>query len=69
MRSIYAAAIYWDPAATLEDLREAVTTLADVARIARRVLGTAHPLTTAIERDLLFMGATLRARETPSARA
>ena len=69
MRSIYAGALYWDPAATLEDLREAVTTLADVARIARRVLGTAHPLTTAIERDLRFAQAALRARETPSARA
>ena len=29
-----------DPAATLDNLREAVTTLEDAARIARRVLGT-----------------------------
>ena len=69
MRSLYSLSLCMDPSATLDDLREAVTTLEDVARIARRVLGTAHPLTTAIERDLLFMGATLRARETPSARA
>ena len=29
--------------ATLDDLREAVTTLEDTERIARRVLGGAHP--------------------------
>jgi hypothetical protein len=34
------------------DLREAVTTLEDTTRIARRVLGGTHPLTTAIEHDL-----------------
>ena len=34
-----------DPGATLDDLREAVATLEDVERIARRVLGGAHPLT------------------------
>ena len=32
-----------DDAATLDDLREAVTTLEDAERIARRVLGGAHP--------------------------
>ena len=35
--------------ATLDDYREAVTTLEDAERIARRVLGNAHPLTTGIE--------------------
>ena len=39
-------------AATLDDIREAVTTLEDVERIARRVLGGTHPLTSAIEGDL-----------------
>ena len=34
-----------DPAATLDDLREAVETLEDAERTARRVLGGAHPLT------------------------
>ena len=48
-RWTYVAALYKDPAATLDDLGEAVTTLEDVARIARRVLGGAHPLTKGIE--------------------
>ena len=43
MRMVYAAAIYCDPSATLDDLREAVATLEDAGRIARRVLGGAHP--------------------------
>ena len=49
MRWIYAAALCMDPGATLDDIREAVTTLDDVARIARRVLGGAHPSTERIE--------------------
>ena len=49
MRSVYAEALYRDPGATLDDVREAVTTLEDVERIARRVLGGAHSLTSAIE--------------------
>ena len=49
MRDIYATALYYDPDATLEDLREAVTTLDDLAPTARRVLGGAHPLTVDIE--------------------
>ncbi len=44
MRSLYAKALYNDPGATLDDLREAATTLEDTERIARRVLGSAHPL-------------------------
>ena len=59
-------AIYGDPSATLDDLRKAVTTLEDTERTARRVLGGAHPLTSAIERDLQKSRAALRARETPS---
>ena len=50
MRRAYAEALYEDPAATLEDLREAVTTLEDVAPTARRVLGGAHPDTVRIEK-------------------
>ena len=50
--------------ATLDDLREAVTTLEAAERIARRVLGGAHPLTVEIEHHL--RKAALRARETPS---
>ena len=44
MRWYYAMALYLDAGATLDDLREAVTTLEDATRIARRVLGTAHPV-------------------------
>ena len=49
--------------ATLDDLREAVTTLEDAEPIARRVFGGAHPLTSAIERDLQDARAALRAHE------
>jgi hypothetical protein len=66
MRSLYTRAIYEDPAATLDDLREAVTTLEDTERIARRVLGPAHPITTSIAQDLRKYQAALCARETPS---
>jgi len=65
MRWGYAMALYKDPDATLDDLREAVTTLEDAGRIARRVLGGAHPITTAIEVSLRNARAALRARETP----
>ena len=51
-RWIYARALYEDPARTLDELHEAVTTLEDAERIARRVLGTAHPVTSGIEREL-----------------
>ena len=50
-----------DDDATLDDLREAVTTLEDVGRIARRVFGGAHPLTMDIEENL--RRAALAARE------
>ena len=58
--------LYSDPAATLDDLREAVTTLEDLERTARRVLGDAHPLTTGIREDFGDALAALSARETPS---
>ena len=45
MRKVYAETLYVDDGATLDDLREAVTTLEDADRIARRVFGGAHPLT------------------------
>jgi len=68
MRWNYARALYEDPAATLDDLREAVTTSDESARIARRVFGRAHPTTAAIEKTLRDARAALRARETPSPR-
>ena len=65
----FAMVIYENDRATLDDLREAVTTLADAGRIARRVLGGAHPLTVGIEGTLRKARAALRARETPSGSA
>ena len=51
---------------SLDDLREAVTTLEETERIARRVLGGAHPTTVEIGDDLQDARAALAARETPS---
>jgi hypothetical protein len=59
----YAKALYKDPAATLDDLREAVTTLEDSERTGRRVLGSAHPVTGWIEDGLRNARAALSARE------
>ena len=63
MRKVYAKALFFDGSATLDDLREAVTTLEDAERIARRVFGGAHPLTSAIEDELRDARAVLHARE------
>jgi tetratricopeptide (TPR) repeat protein len=63
MRWIYAKALYGDPCATLADLREAVMTLEDAERIARRVLGGAHPTAVGIEHVLREARETLAARE------
>ena len=63
---VYAHALYKADGATLDDLREAVSTLEDAARIARRVLGSAHPDTAEIEASLRAARAALCARETPS---
>jgi hypothetical protein len=49
---LYALVLYADPGATLDDLREAVTTTEEVERTARRVMGGAHPITTGIEVSL-----------------
>ena len=65
MSRSYAKALYRNPAATLAELREAVTTLEDTTRIARRVLGGAHPLTIDIEDDLQDARAALYARGLP----
>jgi hypothetical protein len=63
MRWNYAQTLYKADSATLDDLREAVTTLEDAERIARRVLGGAQPVTTGLARDLRDARAALRARE------
>ena len=62
-RWVYAEALYKADGATLEELRESVETLEDTARIARRVLGGAHPFTPRIEHRLREAQAALRARE------
>ena len=63
MRKSYAEALFRDTGATLDDLREAVTTLVETARTARRVLGSAHPVTAGIETDLRNARLVLSARE------
>ena len=62
MRWIYAEALYKDANATLDDLREAVNTLEEMERTARRVFGSAHPLVANIETSLREARAALRAR-------
>jgi tetratricopeptide (TPR) repeat protein len=69
MRWNYARALYEDPAATLDDLREAVTALEVLKRTARRVLGGANPTAVGIDKSLEISRAALIARETPSASA
>ena len=44
MRLIDAETLCNDPGATLDDLREAVTKLEETEPIARRVLGSGHPI-------------------------
>ncbi len=63
MKWNYAMALCNDTGATLDDLREAVTTLEDAGRIGRRVLGGAHPLAVDIVRDLQYARAALGARD------
>ena len=62
-----AQSLYRDDGATLDDLREAVRTLEDLAPTTRRVMGGAHPLPVGIEGALREARALLRARETPPA--
>ena len=52
MRKVYAKALCDNPGATLDDLREAVTTLEELERTSRRVFGGSHPLTNGIKDDL-----------------
>jgi len=56
----YANAIYTDDDATLDDLREAVTKLEDLAPTARRILGGLHPIVPVIEGGLKDARAVLR---------
>ena len=58
-------ALYDDDGATLDALREAVMTLEELKRTARRVLGGAHPLTVNIEDELQEARDALYARGLP----
>ncbi len=60
MRLNYAMALYRDTGATLDDISEAVTVLEETERIARRVLGGAHPDIALIEDALQCARAALR---------
>ena len=62
---IYAQSLFMDDGATCEDLREALTTLEEMAPTARRVLGGTHPTTRWVEAALETSRAALRVRETP----
>ena len=64
MRSSYASALFENPGATTDDLREAVTTLEETESTAHRVLGRTHPVAESIEFILQESRAALRARET-----
>ena len=63
-RGDYARSLYIDDCATLEEVREAVTTLEETERTARRVLGGAHPVTLGLERLLRNARAAHDATET-----
>ena len=68
MRCVYARALYEDPEATLDDLQEAVTTLEEIERTARRVLGGTHPITESIADNLRNAQAALAARDVEALR-
>ena len=68
IRCNYAMSLYEAPAATLDDLREAVTMLEDAARIARRVLGPSHPSTEDTVHSLQKARAALAARDVEALR-
>ena len=62
MRFNYARALFKDPAATLDDLREAVETLESVAPAWTHVFGPAHPETPRVQVALEEARKTLAAR-------
>ena len=59
MRWNYADALCRADGATLDDICEGVTTLEEIEPTARRVLGSAHPLTAGIERSLRAVEAAI----------
>jgi hypothetical protein len=64
LRWFYARALYEDlDTATLGDLREAMNSLQEVERTARRVFGNLHPTVMQIEHDVRSSQAILGFRE------
>ena len=63
MKKVYADTLCDDPGATLDDLRESVTTLEEIERTARRVFGGAHPNVRLMVEFLRTARAKLRARQ------
>ena len=63
MRMNYGQVLYFNNGATLDDLREAVTTLEETERTARRVLGGTHPTVVSIGEALRDSQAALAAYE------
>jgi len=62
MRWLYARALYLDASATLDDHREAVTTLEDVAPTWKRIFGPVHPETPKVQGALNEARGVLAAR-------
>ena len=60
----YAKALYLKDCPTLDEAREAVTTLEDTVQIARRVFGGAHPMVRSIESQLRKAQAVLTVCDT-----
>ena len=52
LRSAYACAIFMEPSTSREDCRAQLAVFQDIARIARQVLGPAHPLTMNFENNV-----------------
>ena len=63
MRKLYGEVLCRADGATLDDVREAVETLENTARTARRVLGGAHPAVLEFERSLREAREVLAARD------
>ena len=66
LRHAYAAVLCSDGGGSLDDLREGINMFMDTERIARRVLGGAHPFVADIEDALRKVRAILHAREASS---
>ena len=67
-RTNYARSLYLDDEVTLDDLREAVTTLEEAGRIGQRWLGGDHPFALSVGKSLRRARDTLRAREAEAVR-